>query len=115
MAKKRIYATNAAAIEAIDKLRQYFDVEVWDDIKAPSKEVIIEKSKQFDGMMIESNCLFDQEVFQSTKTLKVIGTRAVGYDNIDLNAATKNGIAVGNTPGILHESCADFTFGLILA
>jgi glyoxylate reductase len=47
--------------------------------------------------------------------LKVIGTRAVGYDNIDLNAATKNGIAVGNTPGILHESCADFTFGLILA
>jgi glyoxylate reductase len=113
--KKKIYATNSAAKEAIDKLKQHFDVEVWDQVKAPPKELIIEKSKQFDGMMIESNCTFDEEVFQSAKTLKVVGTRAVGYDNIDLKAATANGIVVGNTPGILVESCADFVFGLILS
>ena len=39
----------------------------------------------------------------------------MGLDNIDIPAATRNGILIGNTPGVLHESCADFTFGLILA
>ena len=112
---KKVYATNSAAVAAIEKLREHFDVEIWEGFASPPRDVLLEKSKEFDGMMIESDCLFDDELFKSANNLKVVGTRAVGYDNIDVESATRHGIAIGNTPGILHESCADFTFALILS
>jgi len=47
--------------------------------------------------------------------LRVISNMAVGYDNIDIPEATRRGILVGNTPGVLTETTADFTFALLLA
>ena len=47
--------------------------------------------------------------------LKVISNYAVGYDNIDIPEATRRGIAVGNTPGVLTEATADHTFALLMA
>lgn len=47
--------------------------------------------------------------------LKLIANMAVGYNNIDLEAATRLGIAVTNTPGVLSETTADLAFGLLLA
>ena len=47
--------------------------------------------------------------------LKVIGNRAVGTDNVDIPAATRNGILLTNTPGILQDACADMTFALLLS
>ena len=113
--KNKVYVTNSAAVHAIDRLREHFDVEVWEEFRSPPRDVLLEKSKTFDGMMIESDCRFDEELFKSAANLKIVGTRAVGYDNIDVESATRHGIAIGNTPGILHESCADFTFALILS
>jgi glyoxylate reductase len=51
----------------------------------------------------------------STPRLKLVANMAVGFNNIDLATATRLGIAVTNTPGILSETCADLTFGLLLA
>ncbi|MFL2756392.1 MAG: 2-hydroxyacid dehydrogenase [Dehalococcoidia bacterium] len=113
--KNKVYVTNSAAVHAIANLREHFDVEVWEEFGSPPRDVLLEKSKIFDGMMIESDCRFDEELFKSSGNLKVVGTRAVGYDNIDVESATRHGVAIGNTPGILHESCADFTFALILS
>ncbi len=47
--------------------------------------------------------------------LKVVSNCAVGFDNIDVPAATQRGIAVGNTPGVLTETTADFAFTLMLS
>jgi glyoxylate reductase len=113
--KNKVYVTNSAAVHAIANLQEHFDVEVWEEFGSPPRDVLLEKSKIFDGMMIESDCRFDEELFKSSGNLKVVGTRAVGYDNIDVESATRHGVAIGNTPGILHESCADFTFALILS
>jgi glyoxylate reductase len=51
----------------------------------------------------------------STPRLKLVANMAVGFNNIDLVTATRLGIAVTNTPGILTETCADLAFGLLLA
>ena len=115
MDKKKVYVTRIIVPDAIEKLKQEFEVEVWPEPTPPPKKLVVEKAQECDGMMIESNDVMDSEVFSSAERLKVVGTRAIGYDNIDVIAATANGVAIGNTPGILHESCADFTMGLILS
>ena len=111
----KIYVTRVIVPDAIERLQNEFEVEVWEEPTPPPKELMIEKVRECDGMMIESNDVMDSEVFAAAEKLKVVGTRAIGYDNIDINAATAKGVAIGNTPGILHESCADFTMGLILS
>lgn len=115
MDKKKVYVTRIIVPDAIEKLKQEFEVEVWPEPTPPPKRLVVEKAQECDGMMIESNDVMDSEVFSSAEKLKVVGTRAIGYDNIDVIAATASGVAIGNTPGILHESCADFTMGLILS
>lgn len=115
MAKNRVYVTRIIVPDAIDKLKDHFDVEVWQDSTPPPKDLIKKVVSEFDGMMIESNDIMDSEVFDSAERLKVVATRAIGYDNIDVSAATRNRVAIGNTPGILHESCADFAMGLMLS
>jgi glyoxylate reductase len=55
------------------------------------------------------------EVLDRARRLKIIADRAVGTDNVDINAATRNGIVVTNTPGILQDACADMTFALLLS
>ncbi len=57
----------------------------------------------------------DREVLEAGKALKVVANVAVGYDNIDLQAASELGVMVTNTPEVLTEATADLTFGLILA
>lgn len=57
----------------------------------------------------------DAEVLDAADTLRVIGNVAVGYDNVDVGAATERGIVLCNTPGVLDETTADLAFGLILA
>ena len=115
MDEMKIYVTRVIVPDAIKRLQNEFEVEVWEEPTPPPKELMIEKVRECDGMMIESNDVMDSEVFAAAEKLKVVGTRAIGYDNIDINAATAKGVAIGNTPGILHESCADFTMGLILS
>ncbi|MCP4689826.1 MAG: D-glycerate dehydrogenase, partial [Desulfobacterales bacterium] len=57
----------------------------------------------------------DEEVLDRAPNLKIIANHAVGYDNIDIEAATRRGVAVTNTPGVLTDATADLTFALILA
>jgi glyoxylate reductase len=66
------------------------------------------------GMVTQLMDPIDEEVL-STPGLKVIANVAVGYDNIDVPAATKHGVMVCNTPGILDDTTADFAFALLMA
>jgi glyoxylate reductase len=56
-----------------------------------------------------------REVVLSTPGLKCVSNVAVGFDNIDVPAATRHGVMVTNTPGVLDDSTADFAFGLLMA
>ncbi len=68
-----------------------------------------------DGLLCVVTDRVDDAVLASSPTLKVVSTVAVGYDNIDVAAATARGVAVANTPGILTESSADLAWGLLFS
>ena len=116
MPDQKIYITRSHIIpEAIAYLDGIYDVEVWQQNEPPPRALLLEKAQQCDALLTEVTDIVDAELLEQANNLKVVANRAVGLDNIDIPAATRNGILIGNTPGVLHESCADFTFGLILA
>jgi len=80
-----------------------------------SHQELLKKVRGVDGLLCLLTDPVDEKVIQAAgPRLKVISNYAVGYDNIDLAAATARGIPVGNTPGILTETTADFAFTLLV-
>ncbi|MFL6558737.1 MAG: 2-hydroxyacid dehydrogenase [Bacillus sp. (in: firmicutes)] len=114
--KPKIYITRMLPKEIIDKLSGEFHVRMWEeeDIPVPRKE-LLKEIEDVDGLI----CLFteriDEEVLRRAQNLRVISNVAVGYNNIDIEAAAKRGIIVTNTPGVLTETTADLTFALLMA
>ena len=116
MPAPKVFATREHIIpEAIARLSRIYDVEVWREDAPPPKSLLAAKAADCDALITEITDIVDAEVLDGATRLKVVSNRAVGVDNIDIAAATRNGVLVGNTPGTLHESCADFTMGLILS
>lgn len=114
MPKAKVFMTRSYHPEATALLREHFDVEVWPENATPPKSVREQKVAECDAIFTESYDAFDAEILQSAGAIKVISNRAVGTDNLAIPEATKRGILLGNTPGVLQDSCADFAFALLL-
>ncbi|MCX6160604.1 MAG: D-glycerate dehydrogenase [Ignavibacteriae bacterium] len=113
--KPKIYITHKIPEKGINMLRNNFDVELNNFNGIVSKEQLIEKAKDKHVILSLLSDNIDFELINSCKHLKVISNYAVGYNNIDIMAATEKGILVTNTPRILDETTADFVFALILS
>ncbi|MBS7656315.1 D-glycerate dehydrogenase [Candidatus Bathyarchaeota archaeon] len=97
-------------------LKSKFKIEVWHGETPPPKSLLLEKVKEVDGIICVLTEKFDKEVIEAAgPQLRGICQVAVGFDNIDVEAATKKGIYVTNTPGVLTETTADFAFALLMA
>ncbi len=81
----------------------------------PSREEILEHIRDKDAILCLLTDKIDAEVMDAAPNLKVISTYSVGFDHIDVEAATKRGIYVTHTPGVLTDAVAEFTIGLLLA
>jgi glyoxylate reductase len=115
MAPKTIFITRRIAPEALERLA-HLQVNIWEKAEPPPKSILMNAVTESDGLLCLLTDPIDSEVIQAGKhNLKVISQMAVGFDNIDIHTATLTGIPVGHTPGVLTETCADFTFGLIIA
>lgn len=114
MNRPNVWITRQIHPAAVDQLKQVADVEIWPEEFPPAKNVLIEKIGAFDGMISMLNDPLDAEVLEAASHLKVISQMAVGFDNIDVKAATRLGIAVGHTPGVLTETSADFAWALLM-
>ncbi|MFC7364270.1 MULTISPECIES: 2-hydroxyacid dehydrogenase [Bhargavaea] len=113
---KKIFITRKLPEEAVSGLREAFEVDMWpseDDV--PPKEVLIKKAKTVHALWTNVGDTVDRDVIHAGETLQVIANLAVGYNNIDLEAAKERGIIVTNTPGVLTETTADLAFTLMLA
>ncbi len=113
--KKRVFVTRRIPNDGLKIIRRDYDASVWQGEMPPSKEQIIENGKGCDGMVTLLSDPISADVIERLPDLRVIAQYAVGYDNIDLKFATKRGIIVTNTPGVLTETTADLTWALIMA
>ncbi|GAB4516485.1 MAG: D-glycerate dehydrogenase [Anaerolineae bacterium] len=91
------------------------EVRVWPDELPPAPERLRLELADADAVLSLLTDRIDAAVMDAAPQLKVISNFAVGYDNIDVAAATARGIPVGNTPGVLTETSADTAFALLMA
>ncbi|MGD1011633.1 MAG: D-glycerate dehydrogenase [Acidimicrobiales bacterium] len=110
----RIFLTSKLSDEALGPLAAH-ELVVADPGVALGPNELAEAAKGFDAVICQLTDPIPQEVFAAAPPLKVLATVSVGYDHIDVGAATRAGVAVCNTPGVLDETTADLTFALILA
>jgi glyoxylate reductase len=113
--KPKVFVTRHLPQVARDELERSCDVEIWDYEYPPRYELIKEKIRDKAGLLCLLTDQIDSALMDAATELKVISQCAVGFDNIDVAAATARGIIVGNTPGVLTDATADFTFTLMLS
>jgi len=113
--KHKVYVTREMPERGLSIIKQKFDAEIWQDYAPPPKKIIIEKAANVDALATLLSDQIDAEVFDAAPRLKIVAQMAVGFDNIDVKEATKRGIYVTNTPGVLTETTADFAWALLMA
>jgi glyoxylate reductase len=113
--KPAVYVTRHLPEVALQELLKVCEVEIWDREFPPPYELIVEKVEGKEGLLCLLTDRIDAALMDTASGLKVISQCAVGYDNIDVGAATARGIPVGNTPGVLTDATADFAFTLLMA
>jgi glyoxylate reductase len=115
MPRPKIFVTRPIPGNALNELKKHCDVELREEEKIIPRDELIEGIKGKDGLLCILTDKIDAEVMDSNKNLKIIANYAVGYDNIDVPAATSRKIVVTNTPGVLTETSADLAMGMIIA
>ncbi len=96
-------------------LREAAEVRLWEEELPPGPEQLAALLRGCDGALTLLTDAIDGAVLDREPQLKVISNLAVGYDNVDVPAATARGVAVCNTPGVLTETTADFAWALLMA
>ena len=117
MATPRIYVTRPLPEPAARVLREApAEVRGWDrdDMPVP-RDMLLREIVDADGIVCVSTEKIDAEAIERMAHCRVIAQIAVGYDNIDVAAATRKGIFVANTPGVLTETTADMAWAILMA
>ena len=113
--KSKVYVTRLLPKEAMDRIHSFCDAKVWEGELPPPRNVLLENVADIDGLVSLLTDKIDAELMNRGPKLKVISNYAVGFDNIDIPEATKRGIVVGNTPGVLTDTTADLAFALLMS
>ncbi len=87
----------------------------WTEKTVLPQKALIARCRKFDALLSTGANMIDAHFLQCCNHLKVIALHAVGYDNVDIAAATQLKIPIGNTPGVLSNATADTAFLLMLA
>lgn len=115
MTRQKVFVTRKIFPEALDRISQAADMEVWPEELPPPYEVLVAKAGQVNGFLSMLVDKLDASLMEKAPHLKVISSMAVGTDNIDVAAAIRHNIRIGYTPGVLTETTADLIFALLMA
>jgi glyoxylate reductase len=111
----RVFVTRELPGPALDLLRREHDVTVWPGRLPPTRQDLASNAESADGLLTLLTDQVDAGFLEKCPRLMAISNLAVGYENIDVAAATARGLPVGHTPGVLTDATAQFTLVLILA
>jgi glyoxylate reductase len=115
MAKPKILITRAIPDEAMSRLTPHFEIEHYDKHTAIPRPLLLKKIKDKDGLLCILTDKVNQELLDAAPGLKAVATYSVGFDHIDIKACSDRRVVVTNTPGVLTESTADFTWALLMS
>ncbi len=113
--KPRLYLTRILPQAGLDLLAEEYDIEVNPHDRVATREELLAGIRGKDALLSLLTDIVDAEAMDAEPRLKVISNYAVGFNNIDVAAATERGIMVTNTPGVLTETTADLAFALLMA
>jgi len=116
LTKPKIYVTRQLFPEAVKIIEEVAEVEIFEGENNPiPRDLLLKKARGVDGLIPLLTDRIDAELMDQADNLKVVSNYAVGYNNIDMEEATKRGIRVTNTPGVLTDTTADCAFTLMMA
>lgn len=111
-----VYVTRMIPRCGIDYLQRNCDrVDINPEDRVLTPQELLQAVKGRDGVLCLLTDRIDAEVFDAAGGAKVFATMAVGYDNIDVPCATRRGIVITNTPGVLTDATSDFAWALLFS
>lgn len=116
MSKPKVFVTRQIPEKGFELVKDFCDVDLWRGDMPPSHDELLQHARGADGVLSLLTDQIDGKVMDTIGSqLKVISNFAVGFDNVDISAATARKIPVGNTPDVLTDATADFAFGLMIS
>jgi len=116
MGRPRVFVTRVIPDEGLALVRDACDTDVWVEDVPPPRDELVRRIAGCDGVLTLLTDRVDDEFLDAAgPQLRVVSNYAVGYDNIDVAACARRGVAVGNTPGVLTETTADLAWALMMA
>ncbi len=113
--KPKVFVSRRIPEAGLNLIRERCDAEVWPEPLPPSADVLRSKIATCAGLVSLLTDRIDGPLLDAAPQLKVVSNYAVGFNNIDVPAASARGVAVGNTPGVLTDATADMAFCLLIA
>jgi len=114
--RPRVFVARLIPDEGLDPVRAATDADIWPDELPPPRDELLQRIKGVDGVLaLLTDRVDDAFLDAAGPGLKVVSNYAVGFDNVDVAACTRRGVAVGNTPGVLTDTTADLAWTLLMA
>ena len=115
MSRPRVYAARRVTEPVRAELERLFDLQLHDNERPPDREALLAGCAGADGVLVTLSDRVDDELLDAAgPQLRVVANHAVGYDNVDLEAASRRGIVVANTPDVLTHATAELAVALML-
>jgi glyoxylate reductase len=116
VSKPKLFSTHVLFEEPRRRLAEHLEVEYWSGNERPPRPEVLKRVAGKDALICLLTEKVDRELLDAAgPNLRIVANVAVGYDNIDVPACTERSVAVTNTPGVLDETTADFTWTLLMA
>ena len=112
---KKVYVARDIHHEAIEKLREKFDVDVNPNDRELTREELIDIVPKYDGILSMLSNRIDREIIDLATNVEIFADYSVGYNNFDTEYAKEKGIIMTNTPGVLTDATADLAFALFIS
>ena len=112
--RPQVLLTRRIPSSVLARLEAGCDVDLYDGRSAIPREELLERVAGKQALICLLTDRIDREVLDAGRDLRIVANIAVGYNNIDLDACRARGIIATNTPDVLTNACADFTWALIL-
>ncbi len=115
-ADARVFVTRRIPAAGLDRIVAACAADVWDDPLPPPRDTLLKRVAGCAGLVTLLTETVDAKLMDAAGTgLRVVSNFAVGFNNVDVDEATRRGIRVGNTPDVLTDATADLAFALLIS